>query len=94
MSNGLGRLWVAEYSREQDCYHVDQLGRTIRKNMHMVAEKRNNDYLMFGLFQTHDEAHDACTRMRAIHKQRGQGGCANRQIAPEMVTMEGGPGNG
>ena len=68
MSNRLEQLWVAEYSLTQDAFNVDTLGGSIRKNLRMVAGRRNNDYLMFGVFATQDEASRACDVMRCEHE--------------------------
>lgn len=67
MSNAVEQVWVAEYSLQQDAFHVDELGRSIRTNLQMVAGKRNNDYLVFGVFGTHEEASKACEVMKGIH---------------------------
>ena len=70
MAKGLEGMWVAEYSMTQDAFHVDTVGRSIRNNLRMVADRRNNDYLVFGVFETHEEASRACEFMRGVHERR------------------------
>lgn len=41
-------LWIAEYSAEQRCFNVDCFKNALIANARMVAEKQNNDYLIFG----------------------------------------------
>lgn len=69
MSKVLGGLWVAEYSLTQNAFNVDELGRSVGKNLRMVAGRRNNDYLVFGVFGTHEEASKACEVMRGVHRR-------------------------
>ncbi|MBC8471327.1 MAG: hypothetical protein H8D56_17840 [Planctomycetes bacterium] len=61
--------WMAEYSLSQDAFNVDTFINALSANVQMVSEKRNNDYLIFGLFKTQDEAHAACDKMRGIQER-------------------------
>lgn len=56
--------WVAEYSAQQGCFNVATLGKALQANAMMVQGQSNNDYLIFGMYATSDEAHAACDRMR------------------------------
>ena len=37
-------LWSLEYSTEQNCYHVDLLEETLKKNLNACLLKNGNDY--------------------------------------------------
>ena len=71
----LKELWVAEYSATQYCFHIDLLEQSLMKNTRMIAKKANNDYLMFGIFETHEEASMACALMRKIQQEHGSNKC-------------------
>jgi len=70
MAEGLEDLWVAEYSAAQNAFHVGTLAESMRSNLRMVAERSNNDYLIFGIYATAQEADDACEAMERV--QGGQ----------------------
>jgi len=78
MSNVVEQLWVAEYSLTQNAFNVDTLGGSVRKNLRMVAGRRNNDYLVFGVFESHEEASRACDVMWDAHERRDGEGEARR----------------
>jgi hypothetical protein len=63
--NDLDNLWVAEYSRSQDAFNVDTLGRILQTNAALILSQDNNDYLVFGIFDSIEEADAACDEMRA-----------------------------
>lgn len=65
----VGDFWVAEYSAKQKCFNVDYFKRAVVANAQMVTEKQNNDYLIFGIFKTPEEASAACDKMEEIQKR-------------------------
>jgi len=64
----LKNLWVAEYSASQRCFHVATLESALVANTSMVIGKNNNDYLMFWVGETCEEANAACDAMAELHK--------------------------
>jgi hypothetical protein len=60
----LENIFVAEYSVSQDAFHVSTLGHSIETNRRMIVEKAKNDYQIFWLFETGEEANAACDKMR------------------------------
>lgn len=56
-------MYVAEYSNKQTCFHVDTLEKSLSANIETIINKWNNDYLIFGVFKTWEEAHVACDKM-------------------------------
>ena len=61
-------LWVAEFSGEQGCFNADTLENVIRINTKLVLERKNNGYLIFGIYGTQEEASEACEGMRRKQK--------------------------
>lgn len=60
----LKEYWVAEYSRQQDCFHLDTLQRSIEANMRMFTGGRNNDYQILGIFETYEEGSKYIRKLR------------------------------
>lgn len=69
MMDFLNDLWVAEYSAEQKCFNVDILKNALAANAQMIVNKTNNDYLIFGIFKTAEEANAACDAMKRIQEK-------------------------
>lgn len=69
VTENLKNFWIAEYGAQQDCFNVDTLSRALAVDRSMVAWQRNNDYLMFGLFNNDEEAHAACDEMKAMQQR-------------------------
>jgi hypothetical protein len=67
--NDLDNLWAAEYSQSQDAFNVDTVGQILRTNTRLVLTQENNDYLIFGIFDSAEEANAACDEMKAKQKQ-------------------------
>ena len=61
--------WVAEYSKKQNAFHVDILETSLSANIQTVLAKDEIDYLIFGIFDTIDEANAACDAM-AVRQER------------------------
>ena len=76
LNTEVGGYWVAEYSAQQNAFHIDFLKGALSINAQLIAKKQNNGYLIFGLFETGEEANAACDEMRhaqdiALSKQKG-----------------------
>jgi hypothetical protein len=64
----LKKYWVAEWSTAQGCYNVTTLFQAIQNNRRMCIEKRNNDYQIFAIYETQQQATEACEEMRELQK--------------------------
>ncbi|MBW8015451.1 MAG: hypothetical protein FVQ82_04630 [Planctomycetes bacterium] len=62
-------IYVAEYSHDQQCFHVQPLQMMIKDNIESVIDKRNLDFMPFGIYRTRDEAHEACAIIRKAHRR-------------------------
>jgi len=81
----LKNLWVAEYSASQHCFHVATLDSVLVANTNMVIEKNNNDYLMFWVGETYQEANAACDAMAELHRGK---------VTPSQTPALGSTSNG
>ena len=63
-------VWVAEYSRSQDCFHIDTIDHSIKMNLENVLSRKGNDYLPF-FVGTDKECGEAIDKVRACWKDRG-----------------------
>lgn len=71
MKANLDKLWAAEYSVSAKCFHIDLLDSILRTNARMAASEQSSDYQIFGVFETSQEANDACDKMtEKQHKDR------------------------
>ena len=68
--NELPYEWVAEYSHQQKCFHVQPSWKMIKGNIQTIIVKRNIDFMPFGIYQTRDEAHEACDKMRKAQRRQ------------------------
>lgn len=66
----VGGFWVAEYSEQQDAFNTTTLKQALEINCRMVVGKQNNGYLIFGIFQTLQEANVACEEMRKTQEAK------------------------
>lgn len=57
-------LWVAEYSQSQDAVHVQLLDESIRENFRRAIAKEEQDYVVIGVFSSHDEASERGNELR------------------------------
>ena len=65
-------MYVAEYSNNQECFHVDTLEKSLNSNIETIINKWNNDYLTFGVFETWEEAHAACDKLKEKMENKEQ----------------------
>ena len=65
--------YVCEYSPRSGNFHVHTLGEAIDKNRAAVMRGCTPDYIPLGLYETADDALDACERFRkTISYHRGE----------------------
>jgi len=69
LDTSIGELWVSEYSATQKAFHIETFKEAVVSNAGMVAEKQNNDYLIFEVFKTFKEANAACDAMKRIQEK-------------------------
>ena len=60
--------WVAEWSKIQGCFHVNRLDYAIRANARITLEHTDNDYQIFGIYDSRDEAGNACDAMKVAQQ--------------------------
>lgn len=50
-------LVAAEYSKSQDCFHIQSLAEHIKDSLTSCMQKAENDYCLIGLFASEIETH-------------------------------------
>ena len=55
-------LWIAEYSVDQGCTHVDELSISLKNNLEEIVGGLQNTYVPF-FVGTEDGCHVACERL-------------------------------
>lgn len=71
LNEALDNLWVVEYSPTHNIFNIDTLASMLKRNYRQVIEKENyNNYLLFGIFKTGEEANVACDVMQRKQKER------------------------
>ena len=56
------KLYVVEYSKEQKCFHQDELMHIVNLNYRKFLEGTQNDWQIIGIFETIKEAEEFCER--------------------------------
>lgn len=56
--------WVAEFSHTQQCFNVDTLEDSIKRNMRSFADGIPNDWVVLALMADYKDAHKACNFFR------------------------------
>lgn len=69
MNINFDNCWAAEYSEKAAGFHIDLLSQVLETNTRMAAEGQSNDYQVFGIFQTSQEASDACDKMAELQRK-------------------------
>ncbi len=59
-------MWVLEYSKSQNCFHIDKLSRVIITNRKSFETNRWNDYRIIGVYDSSEIAHDEVSKLRRI----------------------------
>lgn len=57
--------WVAEYSIEQNCFHVEEVKAMIEENIRCAITKVEPYYMPIGIFKEEEEAHNFIEKMRS-----------------------------
>ena len=61
----LDKLWFAEYSKEQECFHIDNYAQIQKMNIAGFSkDSEDNDYKIFFAHTDQEECHKACEVMR------------------------------
>jgi hypothetical protein len=60
----LKNLWAAEYSQKQRALNIDTLARILQTNIKQVQNQDGSDYVIFGIFETIEEADAVCEAMK------------------------------
>ena len=68
MKTNLNELWVCEYSKNQDAYHVHRLRDAIHGNLRAFMENRCNDYIPVLVCFTQNEAFEFASKLRERRK--------------------------
>ena len=66
---GTSETWVAEWSHNQKCFHVDMLDESIRHNRQNYFANKGNDYIILGIFRGPTEANNFIERLKAKKRQ-------------------------
>lgn len=53
------KIWFLEYSIEQDCFHIDTLGKILYNNRLIAKSKRPSGYIIIDAFMSYSEAVDS-----------------------------------
>ncbi len=62
--NALKTVWVAEYSHQQRCFHVETLAEALEKNSRGIVNGYALDFIPFAVVNDQATACDLCNRMR------------------------------
>ena len=63
--------FALEYSRLQDCFNIDKLGRCIGNNCKTMETDNIIDYKIIGIFNSYDGASEAAKKIRNKIGERG-----------------------
>jgi hypothetical protein len=58
-------IYTVEWSEKQQCFHVDSLDSIIRKNLDLFFSEINSEYVLIGVFRSHEEAHKFISSLRS-----------------------------
>lgn len=56
----LGNLVTILWSPSQNCFHEEKLGPVIHEGLTSFMTQRHNDWIVVGVFKTHEEAAEFC----------------------------------
>lgn len=56
--------WVAEYSIEQNCFHVETVKEMIEENIRCALTKVEPYYIPIGIFNEEEQAHQFIEKIR------------------------------
>lgn len=59
-------IWAAEYSLNEDAYHIDTLDKVIKNNLSTIGKGLRKDYLLIGIFREYEEARDFIEKHQAF----------------------------
>lgn len=61
-------IWVVEYSRQQNCFHVTTLIDSVETNRKMFKKNIGNDYQVIGLANSYEKANDLANQFKHKYK--------------------------
>lgn len=59
-------MWVVEYSKTQDCFHISTLKESVETNERAFRQRNNNDYQIIALADTFEEASNKANKYRSF----------------------------
>ena len=62
-------MYVVEYSKNQDCFHITTLDDSIKKNRKMFEENTPNDFQIIALVNSYEDAKATATFLRKKYKE-------------------------
>ncbi|MBA2503119.1 MAG: hypothetical protein H0V27_09590 [Pyrinomonadaceae bacterium] len=73
MAKSIIEMFVVEYSRSQNCFHVESVGEMLAKNRRMLLDGESifTDYIPVALFATEQEASAEYYRLRKAVNEQG-----------------------
>jgi hypothetical protein len=56
-------IWVVEYSKTQDCFHISTITESVITNLIAFYEKTNNDFQIISLAHTYEGAREIANQL-------------------------------
>ncbi len=83
-------IWLAEYSVTQGAFHIETGREMMESNLRQIVGGWTNNYLLFAVCGSHDEASRACdTLAKAMEQHGGRPTIAGASVRmPEDITVE------
>jgi len=63
-------LFAAEYSPDQQAFHIQTVREMMQSNLTQIIEGWSNGYLCIGVAQTHEQANQLCEMLKASLDQK------------------------
>ena len=64
-------LYVVEYSKDQQWFHIDGLFNTVEKNLRWFMDYGNrNDYKIIALCDSISQGHEICDKLKIVMKEQ------------------------
>jgi hypothetical protein len=67
----LDEIWVAEYSPQQGCFHIETANRAVGSNLRQIMAGWTNSYLVFAVCASTEEANRACDMLAKTMLENG-----------------------
>lgn len=79
----LQRLYVLEYSKSQDAFHLHPLTDAVKTNLQMLLSGYSGDFVPVGLFVDPKNAAMVITRLRKMMKTEREGKIRSEELCKE-----------